>query len=206
MYRRALIALVAAFVVASIASPAIADSSPDISTTDVLGQGGVGIAAEDGATLQQHDDRIKVIYKVSTPEPDSYNYPDASMTPPWLDHPEVVAGWPEVFTLWGFVFNYPDQCDGPCDGNDIGDTPAQGGVYQLGALVASGNNITVKQTVRVGDQPFSGMALENPRGAEVHVALAPHGQAQSGDELQAQLSGPIGNPSFWWPALFFHNG
>jgi hypothetical protein len=203
MRRRTLVALVAAIVVASIAAPAVADSSPDVATTDILGQGGDGIAAEDGAKLQKHDDRIKVIYKVATPEPGSYDYPDASMTPPWLDHPEVVPGWPEVFTLWGFVFNYPELCDGPCDGNDIGDTPAQGGVYQIGATVASGNNIVFKATVRVGDQPFGGVPLQNPRGAEVHAAMAPHGQAQSGDELQAQLSGPIGNPSFWWPALFF---
>ncbi len=205
MYRKTVSALVAVLVVASLATPALAGNGPDIDRTDILGQGGEGVAAEDGAKLTRRDKRFKVVYRVATPEPSSYNYPTNDMIPPGSEHPEVVPGWPEVFTLWGFVFNYPELCDGPCDSNDIGDTPAQGGVYQLGANVATANMIVFRQIVRVGDAPFAGVALQNPRGAEVHVAMAPHGEAQCGEALEQQLGGPIGNPSFWWAALFFPN-
>jgi len=203
MYKKAIYALLAALVIAAMAVPAAASSGADTQTTDILGQGGEGVAAEDGAKLKRHNQRIRVIYRVPTPEPGSYNYPTADMVPPGNEHPEVVPGYPEVFTLWGFIFNYPELCDGPCDSNDIGDTPAQGGVYQLGARVAVGERVIVSTKVLVGDTPFGGVPLQNPRGAEVHVAMAPHGQAQCGDELLQQLGGPIGNPSFWWPALFF---
>ena len=52
-------------------------------------------------------------------------------------------------------------------------------------------------------EPRIAARAQNPRGTEVHAAMAPHGQAQSGEELEQQLTGPIGNPSFWWAALFF---
>lgn len=203
MYKKAIYALLAALVVAALAAPASANDGADTQTTDILGQGGEGVAAEDGAKLKRHDNRVRVIYRITTPEPGSYDYPTADMVPPGREHPEVVPGYPEVFTLWGFVFNYPELCTGPCDFDDLGDTAAQGGAYQLGATIALGGKIVIKKKIAVGDTPFNGVPLQNPRGAEIHVAMAPHGQAQCGEELQQQLSSPVGAPNFWWPALFF---
>lgn len=203
MKKKALFALLAAVVVAAMAAPATATTQSGVEKVDILGQGGNGVLAENGAKLARNDNRIKVWYRAATPDPGSYIYPTADMVPPGAVHPEVVPGYPEVFTLWAFVFNNPELCSGPCDFDDIGDTPAQGGVYQLGGKVATEAKIGFKKKVSVGDAPVVGAVLQNPRGAEVHVAMAPHGKAYCGEELMQQLTGSVGTPAHWWPALFF---
>ena len=194
--------MLALAVVAALAAPATANTAAGVQRTDILGQGGDGVLVEDGAKLARNNKRIKVWYRVPTPEPGTYDYPTADMVPPGGQHPEVIPGYPEVFTLWAFVFNYPESCTDACDFDDIGDTAAQGGVYQIDAAVALGAKIRFKGKVKVGATPLAGVALQNPKGAEVHVAMAPHGKAQCGEELHQQLNGSVGNPSFWWPALF----
>ena len=47
--------------------------------------------------------------------------------------------------------------------------------------------------------------LENPFGAEIHVAIAPHGVLIP-ELMPGQISTPIGNPSFWWVARFLPIG
>lgn len=37
--------------------------------------------------------------------------------------------------------------------------------------------------------------------AEIHLAVAPHG-ALAPDLLPAQITTPVGDPSFWWLAIF----
>lgn len=203
MHKKAIYAVLAVLVVAALAAPATANTSAAIQRTDVLGQGGDGVLAEDGGKLARNNNRIKVWFRVPTPEPGTYDYPTADMVPPGAEHPEVIPGYPEVFTLWAFVFNYPDLCTDSCDFDDIGDTAAQGGVYQLDATVALDGRIRFVGKVKVGDAALAGAALQNPHGAEVHVAMAPHGKAHCGEALEQQLTGSVGNPSFWWPALFF---
>ncbi len=165
---------------------------------DVLEPGGGDVYKANGAKVIRNDHSIEVKWKVPTPTPGSYTYPDA--VPP---HPPIMAGYPEVFTLWMFVFDHPELCsDGICDGNDIGDTPARGSVYQADGEIAYRHNLKMGGKVRLGQAPLDGLGLSNPLGAEVHVAMAPHGQASSGDGLITQLNTGGGGPPFWWVAFF----
>ena len=56
--------------------------------------------------------------------------------------------------------------------------------------------------VRLGHPPAAGAALQNPTGADVHVALTSHGKAREGAELARQLNGAVGGPPNWWVAIF----
>jgi hypothetical protein len=125
-----------------------------------------------------------------TPEPGSYNYP-AGRT----------AGDPEVFTLWAFVFNYPDLCTQPCSSDDLGATPAKGGVYNVGGHFASGNRLTIAGRIGVGETPFAASPLEAPATAEVHLAVAPHGEVAP-SSLPDEFRLPTGPMSLWWVAIF----
>jgi hypothetical protein len=185
------------------------DDAPPGQRSDVDGQGGDGQALEaDGASLIRGADGLAVEIVVPTPEPGSYEYPIADMVPDGAaPHPEVTPGGedaPEAFTAWMFVFNHPDECtDGSCDTDDLGaDTAALGGVYQVDGRVAEGEKLTLTGRIRLGQVPASFATLENPIGAEVHVAIAPHGMALPGADGLRQLNGPIGNPTLWWAATF----
>ncbi|MDH3684118.1 MAG: hypothetical protein OEV40_29715, partial [Acidimicrobiia bacterium] len=159
---------------------------------DVLGQGGAGNYQANGALLVRLGHRVAIAWRVPTPEPGSYIYPTPDQIPPWAPpHPPVTPGRPEVFTLWAFVFNYPELCSDPCNGDDIGDTPAQGGVYQVDATIARGKRVRMHGQVAAGSDPVVGIPLLEPRTAEIHVAMAPHGMALSGADLEAQLSIPL---------------
>lgn len=165
---------------------------------DVMEQGGGDTYQHNGATLIRTDHSIEVKWKVATPEPGSYTYPAPAPT-----HPPIEPGSPEVFTLWMFVFDHPELCsDGVCDGNDIGDTPARGSVYQIDGEVAAENKLRMGGKARLGQTPAAGLGLSNPLGAEVHVAMAPHGQAAEGEGLVTQLNTPAGSPPFWFAAIF----
>ncbi len=165
---------------------------------DVMEQGGGDTYKSNGAKLTRTDHSMEVKWKVPTPEPGSYTYPDPAPT-----HPAIEPGYPEVFTLWMFVFDYPELCsDGVCNGNDIGDTPARGSVYQADGDIADRHKVKMSGKIRLGQSPAAGLGLSNPLGAEVHVAMAPHGQAADGDGLVAQLNTPAGSPPLWFPAIF----
>ncbi len=170
---------------------------------DVLGQGGVGVLSEDGASLDRSVEGLRIRFRVPTPESGGYAYPTNDMVPPGATHPEVIPGYPEVFTLWAFVFNYPHLCsDGVCDGNDLGDPASKGGVYRVDGTVADSATIEFRTGIDAGAAATAFFDLENPLGAEVHVAMAPHGMALSGDDLRTQLNVSVGTPAFWWPAQF----
>ena len=167
-------------------------------TEDVLNQGGVGVYAADGASVVRQPNGLRVSMTVPTPESGSYVYPDGT-----------VAGHPEVFTLWAFIFNFPDLCDGPCDGNDLGaDAPAKGSVYNMGGHVASGASLTIAGRVGV-DEPalappgITPTPLVNPDGAEIHAALTSHG-ALDPSTLPGEFRRPTGSPlcGCWWVAIF----
>jgi hypothetical protein len=182
---------------------AAADPPQIVQKTDVLGQGGDGSYQGDGARLVRGETSLRIKWQVPTPVPGTYRYPTADQVPPGAPtHPEIIPGWPEVFTLWVFVFNHPELCTAPCNFDDIGDTPAQGGIYQADGMIAHGNKITMRGDVAVGAQPLAGVALTAPTSAEVHVAMTSHGKAYTGDALARQLSIAVGSPAEWWPALF----
>ena len=205
MHTRSTVPIVAAalLVVAAVlggisASVAAGASGVTNESADVFGQGPGGpVVSDDGATLQRSDNGISVKLTMPTPEPGTYMYPPGNA---FL--PAAVRGHPEVFTLWVFVFNYPQLCSAPCDADDIGPaTPARGGVYNAAGHVVGGSNLTLAGHVTADSTPFAASPLLEPRTAAIHLAVAPHG-ALDPALLPDQLTKPIGSPPFWWLALF----
>lgn len=176
-------------------------------TANVNGQGiGGPLVSENGAKLNRTKNGITVSVSMPTPIPTMYNYPSGNMF-----QPMVFMGSPEVFTGWIFFFNNPGDClvphacvpppPGTPAPNDF--TMALGGVYNFaGHIAAGGGSLNLTGHISVGEGVFAGPStLQNPYGAEVHVAIAPHGMVQPA-LLPAQLNTPIGSPPFWWLALF----
>jgi hypothetical protein len=164
--------------------------------TDVLNQGGAGVYAPKGAMLVRQPASLRLSVTMPTPQPGTYVYAPG----------RTQAGDPEVFTLWAFVFNYPDKCNGPCDGNDLGaGTAAKGGVYNIGGHVASGGSLTIAGQIAVGEPPFAAPTapLESPSTAEIHLAVAPHGVLNP-SLLPDDFHLPTGSPTCgcWWVAFF----
>jgi len=168
------------------------------STRDVIGQGEAGpVVSEDGATLIRTNNGVTASLQMPTPVPGSYVYPPGNAF-----QPQVYMGSPEVFTGWIFIFNHPEECsDGVCDSNDLGETPAMGGAYNFGGHAVGGPNLMISGHISVGEETFLGAPLSNPGGAEIHLAIAPHGSLQP-DLLPTQINFPIGGPPHWWIAVF----
>lgn len=167
------------------------------------------LKAED-SHLTRTSKGLSIRLQMETPEPGTYNYPDT------VPVENQVA--PEVFTGWAFIFANPGACKaadnvspGPCNGDDFGDPEVGAGAYNFsghaqgagGYLTISGH-ISVGQTKELrapgGNTPF---ALSNPEGAEVHVAIAPHGNVDPSN-LPDELNNPVGSPACdcWWVAVF----
>lgn len=163
---------------------------------------------EDAVSLIRRDDGLFAEVDIPTPAPSTYRYPTSDMVPPGFDpHPQVApgaSGAPEVFTLWVFAFNVPDACtDGECDTDDLGpDTAARGGAFQADGRIADDERLHLLGGVRLGAVAANGVVLTDPMGAEVHIAIAPHGRTLSGADAWRQLNGPVGTPEFWWSASF----
>jgi len=158
---------------------------------DVMIQGGGGVYAENGTTLVRQPGGLRVTSKIPTPAPGSYNYPAGRE-----------AGHPEVFTLWAFIFNYPDLCtDGECGMDDIGPTLAQGGAYNVGGhALGSGGFLNIAGRIGIGDTAAAGVPLSSPDTAEVHTAFAPHG-AMDPASLPEEFRMPTGPSNLWWVAI-----
>ncbi len=160
---------------------------------DVLNQGMAGVYVDNGAKLVRQANGLRMSVTVPTPAPGSYTYA-----------PGTVAGFPEVFTLWAFIFNYPDNCTDPCDGDDLGmATGANGGVYHVGGHIGAGASMTIAGRIGVGEAPRAFAPLESPGTAEIHLALAPHGAYETSD-LPNEFRVPAGSPvcNCWWVAFF----
>lgn len=178
-------------------------------TRDLAAQGdSETVQHEDAVSLTRRDDGLFAEVDIPTPAPSTYEYPTSDLVPPGSDpHPQVTPGAsdaPEVFTLWVFAFNVPGACtDGECDTDDLGpDAPAQGGVFQVDGRIADGDRLHLLGGVRLGAMATNGVVLADPTGAEVHVAIAPHGRSLSGEDAWRQLNEPVGTPEFWWAAAF----
>ena len=194
MRRGTWISMVAFLVLATGVVTAAADPSgpgPTNERADVMVQGGGDALVDDGALLRRRHKAVAIKVKMPTPEPGTYAYPEGA-----------VEGDLEVFTLWAFVFNNPEECgDDGCNGADIGG-PANVAVYHADGRVGWDSQLVFMDRIKVGQEQFAGThALENPLTAEIHVAVAPHGAA---DEtiLRTQLTTPRGDPSFPSAALF----
>ncbi len=180
------------------APPPVAASMSSPERADVMNQAGDGVYMVDGAMVVRQRKGLRLGMRVPTPEPGTYVYPAGT-------HP----GHPEVFTLWAFIFNFPELCDGPCDGNDLGaDADAKGSVYGVGGHVASGNFLNITGRVGVGEPALAppGVTptpLENPGGALIHLALTSHGELDP-STLPTEFRIPTGSPTCgcWWVAVF----
>lgn len=191
--RRSVVIMLAAMLVLAIAStPAVGNQH--VTTADILDQGGGPVLVADGARLIRTPNALGLKVAMPTPQPGTYTYPEAGV----FSGP----GHPEGFTLWAFVFNFPDNCTDPCNADDLGtDTAAQGGAFFVTGHLAGGPHLTLSGQVSGQDTPVLGAGLRNPSGAEVHLAVAPHGGLDA-ELMPDQIKTPSGPPSVWWTALF----
>jgi len=182
---------------------------PGVEVASFMQQGGGDeVYAHDAVQLRRRADGLSAVVSLPTPVPGSYEYPTKDILSPGAPpHPEIEPGssqQPEAFTLWMFIFNYPERCTDQCDGDDIGtETGAMGGVFQVDGRIADGDQLEFAGGVRLGQVAGNGVALENPHGAEVHLAMAPHGKALDGAAGWRQLNGPVGAIPHWWATTFF---
>lgn len=171
---------------------------------DVMGQGAAGpVVAANGARLLRSDTGITISLRMPTPEPGTYSYPPGN---PF--NPPAVPGHPEVFSLWAFIFNFPEDCEAPvssptgCDLADFVAGRGAPGAFNVAGHVVGGSTIQMSGHVSLNSEQFGGTSrLLMPRTAEVHVALAPHGVLQPG-AMPNQIKTPIGGEPFWWLAFF----
>jgi len=173
----------------------------DMEYADVFGQGPAGpVVAVDGARLVRTDKNLIISVRISTPEPGSYNYPSGNL---WNN--DAYPGKPEAYSLWAFVFNDPDSCSGGgpgiCTGADVGNNTPGAGVFNVAGHLVAGPVLQLNGNLTFASAPFGGAPLTDPMTAEVHLAIAPHGALQP-ETLPNQIKTPIGNPEFWWLAVF----
>ena len=164
---------------------------------DVWDQGGATVYAPDGARLVRQPNGIAVSVSMPTPTPGEYLYPVGTE-----------PGHPEVFTLWVFVFNYPENCSGSCGPDDMTNPAVEFGVYNPTGRVAAGSSMTLAGRAGVGEPAGAppGIVphdLSNPAGAEVHVAVTSHGQLDPAT-LPGEFRRPTGSGACgcWWVAIF----
>jgi hypothetical protein len=168
-------------------------------TADVIGQGPAGsIVSPNGATLWRSDTGVSVSLRMPTPVPGTYDYPGPSPFQP----EGAFAGHPEAYSLWLFAFNDPEGCLAtPCDIMDFAAGRGMGGAFNAGGHVVGGPILQLAGRVNTNSTPFGGSPLLEPRTAEVHLAVAPHGALQP-DVMPNQITTPIGTPAHWWLAFF----
>lgn len=151
-------------------------------TEDVFGQGPSGsVVAPNGATIRRTENGISMNVSMPTPEPGEYEYPESGV----FSGP----GHPEAFSLWAFVFNDPSAEDWD-------------GAFLVGGHVVGGSTLNLSGRVSTNTEPFAGERLTDPEGAEVHLAVAPHGSLDP-ELMPEQIKTPTGpGPDIWWLALF----
>lgn len=187
--------------------------------TEAFGPDAALLRPED-ARIMRADDRLVVEVDMPTPIPGTYVYP------PGL--PEERRAPPEAFTLWVFIFNRPEACISsetpPHCGADDFTEAVRAGIYGVAGHVtsvdhsggafeldrANGGRMVLHGEIMVGDPPRENMppdsptfGLEDPMNAEVHLAVAPHGQIDPAT-VSTELYEPAGNPTCgcWWVAFF----
>ena len=164
---------------------------------DVLDQGGAEVYATDGARLVRQTNGLAASITMPTPASGEYLYPNGT-----------VPGHPEVFTLWMFVFNYPENCSGTCGPDDTTNPDVEFGAYNVAGQVTAGSSMTLSGRIGVGATAGAppGVTphdLSNPAGAEVHLAVTSHG-ALDPATLPGEFRTPTGNGrcECWWVAVF----
>lgn len=199
--------LVSSMVLATLALSAVPASAGSGETADVVGQGlGGPVVATDGASIHRGANSVTASLVMDTPEPGSYFYPVGPTG-------SGVAGHPEAFSLWVFIFFNPEACAtaicGP--GDLMNDPDVVAGAFNAGGHLVAGPSLNLAGTVGRGSTTFGGANAEtldtalamgyDLAEADIHLAVAPHG-ALSPALLPSQISTPVGTPGSWWLAIF----
>jgi hypothetical protein len=205
MRKRTLATLVAA--ASLILSATSASAASGWETADVVGQGLAGpVVAQGGAGVLRTPNGVAASLTMTTPEPGSYTYPMGATG-------SGVAGHPEAFSLWVFVFYNPDECAGAiCAPPDLMNDPdVIAGAYNAGGHLEGGPNLKLEGFVNKDSFTFGGPNAEtlgqalsmgfDLADAEIHLAVAPHG-ALDPALLPGSISTPVGTPASWWLAIF----
>lgn len=177
---------------------------------DIVGQGLMGpTVAVDGAAIMRTPNGVAAKLVMPTPEPDSYNYPPKEIWP----LSSGVAGHPEAFSLWVFVFYNPEACAAAlCGPGDLmNNLNVIAGAYNAGGHLEGGPKLNLEGFVNKDSFTFGGPNAEtlgqalsmgkDLADAEIHLAVAPHG-ALDPELLPGSISTPVGNPTFWWLSIF----
>lgn len=153
----------------------------NVETSNVYGQedvdGDRDVYAEDAATLRRTPNGISFKVQMPVPESGTYNYPEGAE-----------EGHPEAFTLWVFVF-------------DDAESENWTGAFLGSGHVFGGPELTLSGHISKETEPFLADKLENPGEAEIHLAVAPHGEVDP-EELPDQIKTPSGSGPYWWLAVF----
>jgi len=190
-----------------ILSVTVASAAKPFETADVVGQGLAGpVVSQGGAAIQRTPNGVAASLKMLTPQPGTYSNPSGPTG-------SGVSGHPEVFSLWVFVFFNPEECASAiCGPGDLmNDLDVVAGAYNAGGHVEGGPNLNLAGFVNRDSFTFGGANAEtigqamamgyDLAGAEIHLAVAPHG-ALAPELLPASISSPNGTPASWWLALF----
>jgi hypothetical protein len=116
----------------------------------------------------------------------------------------LTAGY--AMTMWIIFFNNPaacaveNQCDPNPAGEDVSNQETGFDFHYAAGHVVNGNTTTLSGHLRAGETSTSGgaevgapaVALMNPFGAQVFLAVHSHGPAQTGQDLAAQMSSFLG--------------
>ena len=94
---------------------------------------------------------------------------------------DLTAG--NAVTVWAVIFNTPEGCSDPCDGNDVGEAAAGSAVIWsgIGGVVNGGGNFNGFSTI--GETPDGAPGqilfgyLADAEGAEIHFVVQDHGEA-----------------------------
>jgi hypothetical protein len=193
--KRLLFALFA--VIALLGTTMTSASAGGAETTDVFDQDHLSVYAPNGARLVRQANGLSVAVAMTTPQPGGYTYPEG-----------IAQGHPEVFTLWMFVFNHPENCTNPCGADDTTNSDVEFGVYNAAGHASDGGTLTLAGRVGIGDtarapQGVTPHPLSNPDGAEVHLAVTSHGGLDPAT-LPGEFRNPTGSPTCgcWWVAIF----
>lgn len=104
-----------------------------------------------------------------------------------------------AYSVWWAIFDNPNGCDGNCDPPDLTRRQAQGSLVNGGGFVAAGSTVSHQshlarhdvegKSVHEGDAS----GIDNPYGAEVHVAIRSHGEAETDPADLAEQTSVFGS-------------
>lgn len=205
MRKRTLASLIATS--ALVLSTSVVSAAGPAERANVFGQGLAGpTVAANGGAIMRSPNAVTAKVTMPAPVPGSYAYPTGATS-------SGVAGHPEVFSLWVFIFYNPEECAAAlCGPGDLMNNPdVIAGAHNAGGHVVGGSNLNLAGTVNQDSMTFGGPNAEtlgtalslgyDLADAEIHLAVAPHG-ALDPALLPQSIGTPAGNPGFWWLSIF----